>query len=116
MQCCEKVFAPFSHFLNLLHIFDTDFYQIFNQNVTLDKWNLSEQITQQLHTYLNYFTNNVIQHPMPLCKEVIALFHSITGCATLSCNDCNQTLPVVVDQSLTSLWRKFGPLFHAELL
>jgi hypothetical protein len=57
-----------------------------------------------------------MQHTMPLCEKVIALLHSITGCATFSCNDSNQTLPVVVDQSLTSLWRNFGQLVHAELL
>ena len=57
-----------------------------------------------------------MQHPIPLCEKLIAPLHSITGCATFSCNDCNQTLPVVVDQSLTTLWRDFGQLFHAELL
>ena len=38
---------------------------------------------------------------MSLFEKCIALFHS-TGCATFSCNDCNQILPVVVDQYLTS--------------
>jgi hypothetical protein len=49
-----------------LHIFDTECYQIFNQNLILGKGNLSEQMTQQFHTYLINFINKVMHHPMPL--------------------------------------------------
>jgi hypothetical protein len=73
-----------------LHIFDTECCQIFNQNLILDKWNPSKQITQQLHFYFIYFINNVMQQ-QPLCEKVIA-----PGCATFSCNDSKQTLSVVV--------------------
>ena len=52
-------------------------------NSILDKMNLSEQITQQLHTYFIYFGNEVMQHPMPPCEQVIAPLHSITACATV---------------------------------
>ena len=82
----------------------------------LDKGNLSLQITKKRCTYFIYFIKKVMQHPIPLCEKVIAPLHSVTGCATFNCNGCNQTLPVVVDQSITSQWRNFGPLFHAELL
>jgi hypothetical protein len=63
--------------------------------------------------YLIYFIIKVKQHPMPLCEEVVAPLHSS---ATFSCNDSNQTLPVVVYQALTLLWRNFGLVFHAEML
>jgi hypothetical protein len=75
----------------------TECYQIFNQNLILDKGNQSEQITQQLHTYLIYYINKVMQHPVLLCEQVIAPLLSITACATFSCNDSKQMLPVVVD-------------------
>ena len=61
------------------------------------------------YKYLFHLFHKVTQHPMLLCEKV-------NGCATFSCNDCKQTLPVAVDQSLTLLRRYFGPLFHVVLI
>jgi hypothetical protein len=47
-----------------------------------------------------------MQNLIPLWEKVIAALHSVTGYAT------NQMLPVVVDQSHTSLWRNFVPLLN----
>ena len=69
-----------------------------------------------MDTNFIYLINQVTQRPIPLCEKVIATLHSITGIATFSCSDCNQMLPVVVDQSLTLLWRNSVPLLPAELL
>ena len=67
-----------------------------------------------LSTYFIYLA--VMQHPIPQCENAISPLHSITGSATISTNDCSQMLPVVVNQSFTSLWRNFGPLLRAELV
>ena len=86
-----------------VHTFDTECYQIFNPNRILDKRKLSEQITQNVDTYFIYWINKSMQQSIPLCEKVIAPLYSITDCATFSCSGSNQTLPVVVDQSLTML-------------
>ncbi len=39
----------------------------------------------------------------------------ITGCATFSSNNCNQTFAITGNEFFTSLWRNFDPLFFAEL-
>ena len=112
----KKDLPPFWFSLFSL-FFYTEYYPIFNQNLILDKGKLSLQIaTTKKYTYFIYLINKVMQHQIPLCEKVIAPLHSIPGCATFSCNDYNQMLPAVVYQSLTSLWRNFDPLLHAELL
>ena len=110
-----KVFPIFLFFPTFAYLFYTECYQMFNQNLILDKGNPSEQITQQLHTCFIYFINKVMHHPMPPCEKVIAPLHSVTGFCHLWLQRL-QPLLEVVDQSLTSLWRNFGPLFHAALL
>ncbi len=39
----------------------------------------------------------------------------ITGWATLSSNNCNQAFAIICNESVTALWRNFGPLILAEL-
>ncbi len=40
----------------------------------------------------------------------------ITGCATLCGNNCNQAFAITGNESFTSLWRNFGPLFLAWIV
>lgn len=39
----------------------------------------------------------------------------ITGCTILGSKICNRVFVITGNESLASLWRKFGPLFFAEL-
>jgi hypothetical protein len=78
--------------------------QIFNQNLILDKGNLSLQ--------KKYLFNEHLCNLFPCVKKNCPFILSNLLCH-LWCNDWNQMLPEVVDQSLTSLWRNYGPLWHA---
>ncbi len=51
----------------------------------------------------------------PVWKSVCTL-NLITGWATLSSNNCHQAFAITCNESVTVLWRNFGPLILAELL
>ncbi len=91
VQCCEKFFLPPSCFF-FLHIFFAVFKLWFHL--------LRENSCPNL--------------PGPTWKINCPL-NLITGCGTLCSNNCNQAFAVTGNESFTSLWRNFGPLFFAEL-
>ncbi len=63
-----------------------------------------------------YYEGKTKSKPRWPCVKKCLPLNLITGWATLSSNNCNQAFAITCNESVTALWRNFGPLILAELL
>ncbi len=81
----------------------------------LHKDNSSKYKMQFLNNDFTYEGKKAVQTWLALRENNNCLLNLITGCATLCSNNWNQAFVITGNESFTSLWRNFGPLFFAEL-